>query len=164
VWRRLIVLVLLVSAGCGTEGPVVDVAGDRAEVVGISDGDTIRVELADGTRERVRLVGISAPERDVCGFAGATEHLRRALEGERVQLIPDSSQPRRDRFGRLLAYVERTDGLDAGGEQVLRGWAHARRYGGRGFDREGVYGVLEDQAREDDRQVWGRCPGGFADD
>jgi endonuclease YncB( thermonuclease family) len=150
VWRRLIVLVLLVPAGCGTEGPVVGVAGDRAEVVGISDGDTIRVELADGTRERVRLIGINAPEMSQDCGQDAKDHLAAQLRrGSTVRLRSDRTQDRRDRFGRLLAYVEGP--RDVGAEQVRAGWAQARRYDGT-FERWDRYRRLDAAARD----LW-RC-------
>jgi micrococcal nuclease len=46
------------------------------------------------------------------------------LDGESVVLMFDSRQSRRDRYGRLLTYIE-LDGLDAGAELVRRGLAVA---------------------------------------
>jgi endonuclease YncB( thermonuclease family) len=90
-----------------------------ALVESVTDGDTLR--LANG--EVVRLVGIDAPERGVCGYDEAAALLTRLTLGERVTL---SSPVRdRDRYDRLLRYVD-VAGKDAGGELIRRGLAVAR--------------------------------------
>ncbi len=90
-------------------------------MVRVVDGDTLRVR-ADAREERVRLVGVDAPERvpgprlqqqarqlalppDVLRrWAGAAyAFARRHLGGRRVGLETDVQD--RDEFGRLLAYV-----------------------------------------------------------
>ncbi len=80
----------------------------EATVEHVDDGDTIEVRV-DGGRERVRYIGIDAPEIAHDGVGGArggaaAAHLNRALVGgRRVRLELD--RERRDRYGRLLAYV-----------------------------------------------------------
>lgn len=75
----------------------------------VTDGDTITV-LADGRRERVRLVGIDAheaggPYQDVeCYGPQASSFLKRLL-GIDVQLWLERDQEDRDRYGRLLRWV-----------------------------------------------------------
>lgn len=72
-----------------------------AEIGRVIDGDT--VTLASG--ERVRLVGINAPEAEEPGGARATAFLRSVLRsGTRVGLNVDDLRPR-DRYGRTLAVV-----------------------------------------------------------
>ncbi|HEX9094318.1 MAG TPA: thermonuclease family protein [Coriobacteriia bacterium] len=75
-------------------------------VTRVVDGDTIHVRLVDGRSEKVRLIGIDAPEdterRDPFG-AEATAFARRELLAQRVWLETDAEL--RDRYGRLLAYV-----------------------------------------------------------
>ena len=160
--RRLgVVLAAAVLTGCGTDA-VVNATADRGRVQRVTDGDTIVVVLG-GREERVRLVGISAPERGVCGARGAARHLEALVAGRGIVLVRDGIQPARDRNGRLLAYAESTSGRDAGAEMIRAGWAHARAYG-RGFDRERPYQRLEREARTARRNVWSRCPGGFEDD
>jgi len=89
-------------------------------VVDVIDGDT--VDVTGG--ERVRLIGIDAPERGECGFGEATAALRSLVEGKVVRLVPGARDDR-DRYGRLLRYVE-VDGLDANLEMIRRGLATAR--------------------------------------
>jgi micrococcal nuclease len=80
----------------------------EATVEHVDDGDTIDVRV-DGGRERVRYIGIDAPEIAHDGVGGArggaaAARLNRALVGGRhVRLELDGE--RRDRYGRLLAYV-----------------------------------------------------------
>ena len=81
-----------------------------ATVVYVIDGDTIDVEI-EGERERVRLIGIDAPESanhdealNTAEGEHATEHARSLLaEGATVYLQTDRSEY--DRYGRLLRYV-----------------------------------------------------------
>lgn len=82
---------------------------ERATVVRVTDGDTIVADIDDGTRARVRFIGIDSPELDAADPAvRAMAELARdanqaALSGGVVLLERDVSQV--DRFGRLLRYV-----------------------------------------------------------
>ncbi|MDH4119888.1 MAG: lamin tail domain-containing protein [Acidimicrobiia bacterium] len=70
-------------------------------VVRADDGDSLRV-LLEGTEERVRLLGINAPEKDECLGDESRQNLDAMVSGDVVLgLEPDS----RDQFGRLLAHV-----------------------------------------------------------
>ena len=71
-------------------------------LVGVVDGDTIRVRL-DGVEERVRYIGIDTPERDQRCFVAATRANEALLDDGPLRLEFDVE--RRDRYGRLLAYV-----------------------------------------------------------
>lgn len=93
-------------------------------VIDVVDGDTLTLDLAGG-QETVRLVGINAPERGECLSDDAARRLRHLVAGEEVELVQDRSD--RDRYGRLLRYVE-VDGVDVGAELVRAGLALARRY------------------------------------
>ncbi len=69
----------------------------------VVDGDTVDVRIG-GREERVRLIGVDAPElgQGVWGER-AREVLRRWVEGRVVRLERDVVE--RDRYGRVLAYV-----------------------------------------------------------
>ena len=101
---------LLALSGCSTSGT--EGVGRREEdvvrVVKVTDGDTIRVRHG-GRDERVRLIGIDTPEVPWYGGQGecfgveAARYLQRRLQDRVLRLRFDLD--RRDRYGRLLAYV-----------------------------------------------------------
>jgi micrococcal nuclease len=74
-----------------------------ASVTEVTDGDTI--ELASG--ERVRLLGINAPEIGQPYYEEARTRLRELIEGKTVTLEKDVED--KDRYGRLLRYVYSDD-------------------------------------------------------
>jgi endonuclease YncB( thermonuclease family) len=138
--------------------------GNRTEarVAKVTDGDTIDVALK-GRSDTVRLIGIDTPEvyfGTECGGAQASASMHRLLKvGDRVRLIRDRSQDNRDRYGRLLRYVE-LGGRDVGRTQIRRGWAsvYVFQYP---FARVHSYRQARDQAEHADRGVWKRCAGNF---
>jgi len=71
----------------------------QATVLRVIDGDTI--ELASG--ERVRLIGVDAPERGRPGANDSTQFVRERVEGQTVWLEADGAD--QDRHGRLRRYV-----------------------------------------------------------
>jgi micrococcal nuclease len=93
------------------------VAAGPAEVLEVSDGDTIRVRMA-GYEGPVRIVGIDTPEIEHPGKpAGCFGYEAAAaaeawLPGRVVDVVPAREQ--RDHFGRLLARVVPRDGPIAG--------------------------------------------------
>ena len=74
-----------------------------------------------GVEERVRYIGIDTPERDQRCFAEATRANERLLDDGPLRLEYDVD--RRDRFGRLLAYVYGADGRMANEEMARTGYA-----------------------------------------
>lgn len=147
-------------AGGGGDGGL----GQRrhAVVAKVTDGDTIDVRRK-GRRDTVRLIGIDTPEEyfgEECGGAQAAASMRQLLDvGERVRLIRDRSQANRDRYGRLLRYVQ-ARGRDVGRAQVRRGWAAVYVYDAP-FARVESYRRARDKAKHADRGVWQRCGGNF---
>jgi endonuclease YncB( thermonuclease family) len=57
--RLLVALLVLAQLG-GDAAPSGELV--PAQVVAVGAGDTIQVALPDGTRERVRLIGVDTPE------------------------------------------------------------------------------------------------------
>jgi len=120
VW--LAVLVVAAPTPAWTAGPM-----HEATVVHVDDGDTIDVRV-DGRIERVRYIGIDAPELARGGEGGApggeaAKWLNVALVGgRRIRLELDREV--RDRYGRLLAYVW-VGGAMVNLEMVRRGYARA---------------------------------------
>ena len=96
-----------------------------ANLVSVTDGDTIRVLLPSGLEEPVRLIGIDAPEPGQRLAEESALHLASLLGNGPVRLVPDSSD--RDLFDRLLRYVYAGD-VFVNQEMVRAGMAIARRY------------------------------------
>lgn len=100
-----LVLLIVVAAVAGTAFLTQDLSGP---VIRVLDGDTIEVELG-GERERIRYIGIDTPEMGDTRPAiralafEARQANARLVEGRRVRLELDVDK--RDRYGRLLAYV-----------------------------------------------------------
>jgi micrococcal nuclease len=142
------------SSGWGGDSPTV-------RVVAVIDGDTLDVTWG-GRQERVRLLGVDTPEtvdpqRPVgCYGPEASAFTHRRLQGRAVRLRFD--RQRRDRFGRLLAYVE-VDGRRFNDELLTGGYARLLvippngRHGRAMLDEE-----LE--ARSARRGLWGACSPG----
>ncbi len=89
-----------------------------AIVLRVIDGDTI--ELSNG--DRVRLLGMDAPERGEQFYKVATDRLKELVEGKAVELERDVSH--KDGFDRLLRYVF-LDGMLVNMQIVEDGYAYA---------------------------------------
>ncbi|MCX7799429.1 MAG: thermonuclease family protein [Fimbriimonadales bacterium] len=99
---------------------------DEGRVVGVTDGDTLRVLVQDPTpREiRVRLHGIDAPERSQAFGSRARQELSKLVFGKTVRVEKVDT----DRYGRTVARLF-VDGTDVNAEMVRRGFAWwYRRY------------------------------------
>ena len=120
------------------------------------DGDTMVVEI-DGTPEKVRLIGVDTPEtvhpsKPVQYFGKeASAFTRAAVEGKMVYLEYD--RQRRDRYGRLLAYVYLEDGTLLNAEIIKQGYGFA--YVKYPFSRMGEFVGYEKEAREAGKGLWG---------
>lgn len=81
----------------------------KAEVTKIVDGDTVYIKIGEGKEEKLRLIGLDAPEiahedkkAEHYGVE-ATDFTDEMLLGETVYLEMDVSET--DRFDRLLRYI-----------------------------------------------------------
>jgi endonuclease YncB( thermonuclease family) len=128
-----------------------------ARVVNVVDGDTVDVRKRSGTVERIRILGIDTPEvygGIECGGRAASALMKRLARGK-LRVTTDPKQPKRDRYGRLLAYVSR-GGTDLGRRMVSKGRARVYVVGSR-FSRYGSYMRAQRIARADSRGTWGSC-------
>lgn len=117
-----------------TPKPEPEQPGDLMVVARVIDGDT--VELANG--DRVRVIGIDTPERGECNFGPATSRMRKLVEGKQVRVVSPDNE--RDRYGRLLAYLD-VDNMDAGLRLIKAGLAISR------YDSRDGYGPHPREAR-----------------
>ena len=141
--------------------PSAPAAETSAQVTKVIDGDTIDVtiESPQGRRkERVRLLGIDAPEkaRDEKPAEPlereATAFARRLARGEEVILTTDPGHEDRDRYGRLLRDVYLPDGRCLNVEMLREGLARA--YTRFRFSRSREFRALEKEARLAQRGIW----------
>lgn len=109
-----ILIGLLWASGCATGAEI-------AKVEWVVDGDT--VVITGG--ERVRYIGIDAPEVGEPFYYEAKRFNEQLVGGKRVKLERDVSD--RDDYGRLLRYVY-VDGVFVNGEMVRNGYALAKKY------------------------------------
>lgn len=135
-------------------------AGVEGTVTRVVDGDTVHVDL-DGRDETVRYIGVDTPESVKPGtavqcFAEEASARNAALvDGEDVRLRFDVE--RRDRYGRLLAYVYRVrDGAFVNERLVREGYARPLTIppNVRHADR---FARLAGEAREAERGLWRAC-------
>jgi len=128
-----------------------------APVTEVVDGDTIHA-VVDGEDESVRYIGIDTPEVGPstgveCFGREASARNRELVAGERVRLVFGAE--RRDRYGRLLAYVY-VDGELVNARMVEGGYARTLEIEPN-TDRAGLLGRLEQRAANAGRGLWGTC-------
>lgn len=136
--------------------------------VRVLDGDTIEVEWM-GNTERVRVLGIDAPETRrtktlraqadqldmdpefLLRYGGiATKTVENWVLDRKVRLIFPEDQVLRDSFGRLLCYVE-LQGTDIGERLLL--WGNAIIYEAP-HPREEAYKLFQEEAKKQRRGIW----------
>lgn len=103
------------------------------QVVKVVDGDTITVRMG-AKNETIRLIGINTPEtvdprKTVeCFGVEASNKAKELLSGQRVSVELDDSQGERDKYGRLLAYIRRDNGLFVNKFMIEEGYAYEYTY------------------------------------
>lgn len=146
------------DADRGPGGPT-----ERAQVLRVVDGDTIVVRVG-GREERVRYVGLDAPEianagagaGADCGGDEARAANDRLVAGEELVLERDVSD--RDRFGRLLRHAWLASGAWrlVGLELVEAGAVEARSYP-PDTARDSQLDAAQRRARDQGAGIWGAC-------
>ena len=112
----------------------------RPFVAYVVDGDTVAVRI-DKTLEKVRLIGIDTPEsrrneraqlqadrsnRDMKAIIEFGKRAKETLKGllpKGTELRVEYDAQKRDKYGRLLASIYRTDNVMINEEMLLRGYA-----------------------------------------
>jgi micrococcal nuclease len=90
--------------------------------VSVVDGDTI--ETSAGT---VRIIGIDAPETGECGYAEASALVSSLLSpNDAILLTLPEGENDADQYGRILRYVDTTQGTDVALSLLTAGLAVAR--------------------------------------
>jgi endonuclease YncB( thermonuclease family) len=126
-------------------GPILAHAEFIGKVVGVIDGDSIRV-MHDGKAEQIRLLGIDCPEKRQPFGTRAKEYTAELAFGQDVTVYGDT----RDRYGRTLAEVILPDGRSLNQELIKAGLA----WWFRKYSKNLRLGELERQARVAKRGLW----------
>ncbi len=118
-------------------------------VIRVIDGDTFEIE----TGEKVRLIGINAPEiSDIFGVE-SKEYLTKLIEGKDVDLVSDNLSSKTDRYNRLLRYVI-LNGEDINYKLILDGYAFA--YLKYKFEKSEVYKDAQLIALNNEIGMWNK--------
>lgn len=134
--------------------------GGTFPVVRVVDGDTLHLGVPDAsdTTTKVRLVGVDAPElgggnRERMYFGTeAAAFAERLAMGKCATVYLDEQAGSRDRYGRLLAYIELPDGRFLNEQLLLEGYAYADvRFRHSYYEK---YQQLEASARALKKGLW----------
>ena len=142
----------------------------EVEVVSVADGDTADVQFDSGLEDTVRILGIDTPE------TGSTEERLQEYEGiddgpalktkgdeatsyaedqlqvgSTVTLSFDENEGLRGSFGRLLGFLELSDGSVYNAKAIEDGWA---RVYDSGLANHDAYWDLERAARDAGDGIW----------
>jgi micrococcal nuclease len=135
----------------------------KATVTKVIDGDTIDVVLDEpsslfGGKKSlgVRMIGIDTPEtvhpkKSVQAYGiEASNFMQALLEGKKVELVFDTDLY--DYYGRVLAYVQLSDGSLAQEKLLQEGLAFA--YSKYPFSKKEAFLALEQQAKARKKNLW----------
>ena len=129
-------------------------------VVNVVDGDTIDIDVPDGEYEhtRISLWGIDTPETQspqtgVTYFGPeAAAFTRQLVLGRKVTIYLDTENRTRDKYSRLLAYVQLPDGRFLNEVLLAEGFAYADMRFKHTFYHK--YQQLEAAARSQRKGLW----------
>lgn len=141
-----------------------DLGPDAGVVRHVVDGDTVELELAGGVVERVRLIGVDAPESVSpndpvqCFGPEASARLGELLpEGTVLRLERDVEA--RDRYDRLLLYLYRADDDLFVNQWLLTEGLADTMFFEPNTTFEVAFTRARNQARAGGVGLWGACDG-----
>lgn len=115
-------------------------------IVGIMDGDTVKLLTQDSTLVKVRLANIDCPEKKQPYSAKAKEFTSNAVFGKTVTI----NIVKKDRYRRYISNVIYNDTLSLCHELIKAGLAwHFEKY-----SKDGELQQLEDKARQNKLGLW----------
>jgi len=148
---RIVPAAMLLAVVCLLSAAQVGAEVLEGRVVGVTDGDTIKVLTADNTEARIRLAAIDAPERAQPFGDAAKRQLSSLVFGRPVEV----HWQKRDRYRRIVGAVW-VSGVDVGLEQVRSGLAwHYKQYAAEQSPEERArYAEAENAARSGQIGLW----------
>jgi len=136
----------------------------NARVLSVIDGDTVDV-MVEGKKERIRLLGIDAPEmgfegkKEMC-FAKESRNALVELIGDQTIIIAsDSSQADRDGYNRLLRYISLPDGTLVNKRMVEEGYAREYVFKSLPYQQRQEFQDAQQKAESEHVGMWkeGEC-------
>ncbi len=120
------------------------------KVIHIADGDTVTI-IANNSQQRIRLLGIDAPEKTQAYGKQSRVALNRAINGKYVTV----EWNKRDDYGRIIGKVV-YNGVDINLQQIQKGMAWHYKYYEREQEPEdrSRYAQAEYQAQRDKLGLW----------
>lgn len=114
------------------DGPLIsDLPKVEVTLVRVVDGDTIVIKMPDGSQEKLRYIGIDAPEsvqpEQPVEYLGKEASLHNASLLDSGSLRISFDIERYDEYGRMLAYVW-AGSVFLNGQMVRDGYARAKDY------------------------------------
>ncbi len=128
------------------------------KVTKILDGDTIQVKIGKEIYT-IRMLGIDTPEtvdprkKPQCYGKEASDKTKELLTGYSVTIKTDSTQNILDKFGRILAYIDREDGLSINQYLLENGYAREYTYSKK-YEKQNAFKILETNAKEEKKGLW----------
>lgn len=135
-----------------------DAANTLYTVASVIDGDTLKITM-NGKSETLRLIGMDTPEtvdprKPVqCFGKEASNKAKELLAGKKISIEADPSQGERDKYGRLLVYVRRSDGLFYNKYMIEQGYAHEYTYN-LPYKYQAEFKAAQKVAQEAQRGLW----------
>jgi micrococcal nuclease len=170
-----LILLLLSAVGFSHKGSFLPTPAQEPDTTSVAssslymvskviDGDTIIVEM-EGQSETVRLLGIDTPEVDPqynpieCYGRQATTATKDKVLDQTVSLETDTTQGKRDKFDRILAYVFLADGTNLNEYLVVEGFAKEYTYN-KAYKYQTAFKQSEQEARNLQKGLWSteNCP------
>ena len=162
-WNRLYIIllstsVLLNNSQCHTPGK--KKTRLYYTVTRVVDGDTFWIDNGTEKGEKIRLIGVDAPEsrrtsRKEVGYFGreSKRYLSNLLLNQEVSIAYDVDHT--DRYGRTLAYVYLKDGTFVNAELVKQGYAMVMTVPPNVKYAE-EFARFQAEARQHNRGLWDR--------
>jgi micrococcal nuclease len=123
----------------------------QGRVAGVTDGDTLKVLVADQKLLRIRFAFCDAPEKKQAFGVRAKQAMSELVFGKDIELRTHAI----DRYGRTVAQVA-VDGKDVEAEMLRQGlaWVYERYITEASAEIQDTYRKSQDEAKADRRGLW----------
>ncbi len=124
----------------------------HGRIVGVSDGDTVKVLDSAQQLHTVRLMGIDAPEKAQPFGQRSKQSLSELVYQQHVRV----EWSKEDKYGRVVGKIRLQDGLDVCLEQIKRGMAwHYKQYTKeQPVEDQVTYAKFETEAKDRKVGLW----------